>query len=463
MNVIYRLIPGCIRTDCIKHSGKSYKNINTENTALNSKKEKTGYDEDKDLEKKNLIWNMLGSGVYAITSMLLGVIASRILGKEEGGIIFFAFSTLGQQLYIISYFGMRPIQMTDMSFKCSFGDYLRFRMITSAAALAGGIIYSVLFAGSLNKMLIWFSMVLYKVFDGIADCYETEYQRQGRLYMTGKSSLLRTVFSAAVFIIATIITKNALDGSAAFAVSGFISVYIFAAFPLKSIRAVDYSVKKGSILKLFNLSKLLFLSSFVDIYIFAAAKYAVNSALGDEANAYFNTLFIPTSVINLMAGFIIRPALTMLSVNYERGEIKLFNKRILKISLYIAGFTICAMAAAKIMGIRVLSMLLGTGISELKQYENSFLILILGGGFYALLNLFYYILVIIKERNAIFAVYILGGITAYFLSERMAKSAGIEGAAVSYLILMVFVSFMFIAVFLKKLLSIKGEKEYQDA
>jgi len=71
--------------------------------------------------------------------------------------------------------------------------------------------------------------------------------------------------------------------------------------------------------------------------------------------------------------------------------------------------------------------------------------------------------IIIKERNAIFAVYILGGITAYFLSERMAKSAGIEGAAVSYLILMVFVSFMFIAVFLKKLLSIKGEKEYQDA
>ena len=46
MNVIYRLIPGCIRTDCMKHSGKSYKNINTENTALNSKKEKTGYGED---------------------------------------------------------------------------------------------------------------------------------------------------------------------------------------------------------------------------------------------------------------------------------------------------------------------------------------------------------------------------------------------------------------------------------
>ena len=77
MNVIYRLIPGCIRTDCMKHSGKSYKNINTENTALNSKKEKTRYGEDKDLEKKNLIWNMLGSGVYAITSMLLGVISCQ--------------------------------------------------------------------------------------------------------------------------------------------------------------------------------------------------------------------------------------------------------------------------------------------------------------------------------------------------------------------------------------------------
>jgi hypothetical protein len=102
--------------------------------------------------------------------------------------------------------------------------------------------------------------------------------------------------------------------------------------------------------------------------------------------------------------------------------------------------------------------LLGNTVAELKQYEASFLVLILGGGFYALLNLFYYVLVIIKERNAIFAVYLLAGITAYFISERMVKSRGIEGAAVAYLILMILVSLMFIAVFLKKLILIRKTK-----
>ena len=424
----------------------------------NSKDLEAGNSENQDFEKRNLIWNMLGSGVYAVTSMLLGVIATRLLGKEEGGIIFFAFSTLGQQLYIVSYFGMRPVQMTDMAFSYTFGDYLKFRKITAAFALFGGVLYALIFAKDVYKACIWLAMVVYKVCDGVADCYETEYQRQGRLYMTGKSSLLRTVFSVLVFVTAIFLTKSALYSSLAFLTAGFASVYIFAIAPLKLIKGVDYSVKKGSAARLFNISRLLFISSFVDIYVFAAAKYAVNSVLGDEANAYFSTLFIPTSIINLMAGFIIRPALTMLSINYERGEIKLFNKRILKISSYIGVFTALGIIAAKIAGIRVLSVLLGNTVAELKQYEASFLVLILGGGFYALLNLFYYVLVIIKERNAIFAVYLLAGITAYFISERMVKSRGIEGAAVAYLILMILVSLMFIAVFLKKLILIRKTK-----
>ena len=49
----------------------------------NSKDLEAGNSENQDFEKRNLIWNMLGSGVYAVTSMLLGVIATRLLGKEE--------------------------------------------------------------------------------------------------------------------------------------------------------------------------------------------------------------------------------------------------------------------------------------------------------------------------------------------------------------------------------------------
>ena len=74
------------------------------------------YGSDERVEQRNVLWNMLGSLSYAMVSMCIGIAVSFILGATLGGIFFFAFSTLGQQLYILSYFGIRPIQITDTSY-----------------------------------------------------------------------------------------------------------------------------------------------------------------------------------------------------------------------------------------------------------------------------------------------------------------------------------------------------------
>lgn len=419
---------------------------------------------DENRERRNLIWNMLGSAVYAVTSMLLGVAAIRILGDEEGGIVFFAFSTLGQQLYIVSYFGMRPVQMTDMSWRFSFGDYRAFRLLSTGASLLCLALYILLFAKSRSIAAIWAAMVGYKITDGLADCYETEYQRQGRLYMTGKSNFLRTIFSAAVFLFILAISGDVVLGSLAFLAAGMLSVYVFAIRPLRLIEGVDYRKKKATILPLFHLGKWLFLSSFIDIYVFAAAKYAVNSHLGNEANAYFSLIFIPTSIINLMAGFIIRPALTKLSIAYERGERGRFLREIRKILLWIIGFTALGAAGGKLLGIRFLALIVGRERETLMIYEDALVLLILGGGFYALLNLLYYILVIINERSAIFITYSISAVTAYFLSRYLVRRFGMSGAAVAYLLLMLLLSGMFAAVFIKKMFfksALSGENEIE--
>ena len=65
------------------------------------------------IAKRNVLWNMAGSFIYALTSMLLGAVVTRTLGAASGGIFFFAFSTFGQQIFIVAYFGMRPVQVTD--------------------------------------------------------------------------------------------------------------------------------------------------------------------------------------------------------------------------------------------------------------------------------------------------------------------------------------------------------------
>ena len=41
-----------------------------------------------------------------------------------------------------------------------------------------------------------------------------------------------------------------------------------------------------------------------DFYVFSAEKYAIDAYLNDAASGYFNIIFMPTSMINLAAGFV---------------------------------------------------------------------------------------------------------------------------------------------------------------
>ena len=93
------------------------------------------------VERQNMIWNMLGSFVYAFASMVLSFLVMRLAGEEQGGIFSFGYSTLGQQLFIVAYFGIRPFQITDGTGVYSFGDYLSHRRLTCLLALLGGGIY----------------------------------------------------------------------------------------------------------------------------------------------------------------------------------------------------------------------------------------------------------------------------------------------------------------------------------
>ena len=57
---------------------------------------------------------------------------------------------------------------------------------------------------------------------------------------------------------------------------------------------------------------------------FSAAKYAIEGNMADKYQAVFGAIFMPTSVINLVAGFVIRPYITKLSDQWERNALPEF-------------------------------------------------------------------------------------------------------------------------------------------
>ena len=393
------------------------------------------------LEKENMIWNMTGSFFYAFASMVLSFLVLRIAGEEQGGIFSFGFSTVGQQMFLLAYFGIRPFHITDGTNQYRFGDYLHHRYVTCTRALLLGVGYLACSGYSWQKAQIIFLLIVYKVIDGFADVYESEFQRQGCLYLTGRSNTFRTILSVGVFL-ATLVSGAGLFAACAAAVLGQITgVVLFDIVVLRELKRVDYgwSAKQG--VSLTASSILLFVSVFLDFYIFSAAKYAIDAHLGDAASGYFNVIFMPTSVINLAAGFVIRPFLTYLTDCWNEHRFSDFKKKLLTIMAVIGGLTVLAVGGTVVLGRPVLALLewlLGKSYSgTLTALWPAFIMIVLGGGFYAVLNLYYYALVILRRQKLIFGIYAVLTVLAAILAPRLTVALGIFGAAFAYLILMI--------------------------
>ena len=201
--------------------------------------------ESKNPERQNILWNMAGSFLYAFASMLLTIAVVQIAGEDAGGIFTFAFTTFGQHLFMMAYFGIRPFQITDTEKKYTFGEYQGLRLYTCAAAILVGLIYSFSGGFSAEKGAVIFLMVVYKVTDALADTYEAEFQRSGRLYLTGKSNAFRTILSVAVFLSVLSATKKLVIASVWAAAAQIAGFFIMDVLVIRELTNIDWTVRAG--------------------------------------------------------------------------------------------------------------------------------------------------------------------------------------------------------------------------
>lgn len=402
----------------------------------------------ENIDRANVLWNIAGSFVYAFASMVLSFLVIRLAGEEKGGIFSFGFSTLGQQMFLIAYFGIRPFQITDGRGEYSFGDYRYHRNLTCLLALAGGLLFLAVrylaFLGGVGdytaqKCAILFLLVIYKVIDGYADVYESEFQRQGSLYLTGKSNFFRTIFSVTMFTLVLGVSGNLLLSCVTAVLAQVAGVFLFNTGVMQALPHVDWEKKERSTIRLFKSTGFLFVSVFLDFYIFSSAKYAIDARLNNTASGYFNLIFMPTSVIYMVANFVIRPYLTRLTHLWEDKEFDGFKQVLLRIGGIILALTVLAVGGTLVLGKWVLSLMelmMGGEPGVLSVYFYAFTGIVFGGGLYALANLMYYALVIMRRQRQIFAVYAVAAAAAFLLSGRLVTAFGINGAALCYVLLM---------------------------
>ncbi len=313
------------------------------------------------MEKKGVIWNTLGSGVFAANSVLLLLIVSRVFGVAAAGDFGIVFTT-AQILYIIGLFGINHFQMTDYAEQYSFASYRAAKWITTAAMICGCLV--LLFFGGNTRKQAWLLLLLtmYMAVHSFAELYQSRFFQKNRLDLCGKSLFYRTFFSLCCFAVLSATIHNLYIASAVRVLTNLVTMYIWSFCPSKAMGAENRMGKKKDSSSYCFKRRYRWQSAFFLMNVMAnLSKYVVNYYESNTVQGYFNILFLPTQVINLLSGFVFKPLLSQYGAAVGERDFIRFRQLYRRHLFLIGGLTVFCCLAGYLLGTQVLSLFLRSG------------------------------------------------------------------------------------------------------
>ncbi len=404
----------------------------------------------------SFFWNSLGGILNAGQSVLVLMVITRVLGLAAAGVYSIAFATGNLFLYLGEY-GVRNVQVSDLTEQYPFRDYLAHRVLTVFLMLALGACCCVFSYGrgtySLEKSLTVFAMCLLKAVDCIEEVYEGRLHQRGRLDLAGKVMTVRLVVSIGGMLAAAVLFHSLLiatDIAAALAaVSAFCMLFCYR----KEVAFTPGLVSRRNVGALMRVCFPVCAANFLQFYLINAPKYAIDAAMDETVQAQYNFIAMPVFVIQLLGMFLYQPVLGRMSAAAANGDRRALLSDIRKIVLGILVIAAVCLAGAWVLGIPVLSLLYAT---DLSSFRSELMWILVGGIFLALSGFLCAVLTILRRQSAILVIYAAGAVLSLILTGQMVRSSGILGAVRSFVSIMALV-FVLLALTLAFSLRKSGE------
>ncbi len=403
-------------------------------------------------QKKNFLFNMIGSLTNAIVSLTLMIVVSYVTNSSVAGVFSIAFST-AQMMYTICVFEMRNIQVTDAKREFSFRDISMFRLITIAAMWVFFVVFTWVRGFDKETVLVMIAITIYMTVMSLSDLFQGNLHRNGYLSIAGRSLACQVGLMSVVFSLTLILTKNLL--AAAITMSIPVAVWTLAHdIPFnnnfdKFRPKFDFVVQKN----MFLCALPLFLSSFLHQYIFNSPKYAIEDVLSKTDQAHYGYLVMPVFVINLLSLFVFRPQLISLSSDWAENRISKFKKTVVKLYAWVVVVTIAALVGGYLLGIPALEILYDAELSDKKAI---FMLLLLAGGFSAASTLTLTLFTTMRKQKLCLIAYAATMVFALVMPDVLTKHYGLMGAALAYLCEM---ALLFTIMFILFVINIKQGEE----
>ena len=395
----------------------------------------------------NFLWNAVGGVLNAGQSVFLLIVITRVCGLEAAGIFSIAFATGNLFLYLGNY-GVRNYQVSDLSEKYSFHDYLRHRLCTVLLMLAAAAVYTAWSAKTGNyshyKTACVLAMCACKAVDCLEEVFEGRYQQKGRLDRSGKLVTFRLLVSIGGMIAVLLVTRDLLTAVwwgvfLAVAASALI-IWRYRETAAFERTAFSFSGIAGLMRECFPVCA----ANFLSFYLINEPKYAIDAAMDETAQACYNFIAMPVFVIQLLNMFLYQPMLIRMTASWENGRRKEFLGYFGRICGALALISAPILLAAWILGIPVLSWLYATDLSALRTE----LLLIMTGGIFLAFNGFYCaVLTIMRKQREIPLTYLAGAVLSLVSTPVMVRESGIVGAVLSFVLVMAAVTMLLTAQF----------------
>ena len=386
----------------------------------------------RNIQRSAFIWNALSSLLLAGQPVIVLMMLTRTLGVADAGVFSFAHAN-ANLLFFIGEFGLRKYQASDVKERYKPGEYYAFRSLSCLAMLCALVFFCVhayLHNGyTFGKVLVVFFVGLCLTVQAASEGHESNMQQKGRLDIAAKTAFLRTLSLILAYTIGIFLTRSLLISSVlafVFALTVFLTVTFRVSGNFNSRRPVYH---KGALTGILTAAFPIFITLFLNNYIANAPKYAIDGALGDELQAVYGFLFMPTYTIGLLCNFIFNPLIVKFAQLWTDRKTPAFTQLVFRQILIILGMTGLGMGAAYFAGIPVLSLIYDT---DLNSYRGPLCILILGGGMWAFCTFFTTVITIMRRQNRLLFGYAAAAGAAFLLSERIILQYGIPGAAWLY-------------------------------
>lgn len=392
------------------------------------------------INRKNVIWNIIGATFNAFNSLLFVIAVTRINGIDYAGIFSYCFATACLLYFIGNYLG-RTFQVTDVSKKNSDTDYIYNRIFTCSVMIIITIVFALIKRYDMYKSTLFIELCLYKCIEAFAESLYAIIQKNGELYKVGISMFLKAIISLIALIIIDVVTHNLILAVSSIVIVNIFIIIIYDFKNIKKVNLIKTKFNNKANIRLLKVGFFTFILTFLATYLINAPRYAIDDMLENNIQTIFGIIIMPATLMGLLAQYIIQPALTKISNNIENKNYDEL-KKIVKILIYtILALGAIVLIVAWILEAPVLKIVYGI---DLSPYHVSMMIIIVGSILYSLSAILSAVLIAMRKTASQAIMYFITAIIATVLSYSLVKQIQIQGASIAYLITMIIISAMFL-------------------